>query len=105
MADKEERILIARSRDYTLTDTDKGKLFEGNISPHCANVFTRQEAIERIAKANWIATVCAKNQCVPFDITKEQWDEEWEKLRIDYKKVYYAGAEAALDALLGDSND
>ena len=51
MADKEERILIARSIDYTLTDTDKGELFEGKIAPHCANVFTRQEAIERIAKA------------------------------------------------------
>ena len=51
MADKEERILIARSSDYTLTDTDKGELFEGKIAPHCANVFTRQEAIERMAKA------------------------------------------------------
>ena len=51
MADKEERILIARSSDYTLTDTDKGELFEGKIAPHCANVFTRQEAIDRMAKA------------------------------------------------------
>ena len=51
MADKEERILIARSIDYTLTDTDKGELFEGKIAPHCANVFTRQDAIERMAKA------------------------------------------------------
>lgn len=51
MAEKEERILIARSTDYTLTDTDKGELFEGKIAPHCANVFTRQEAIERMAKA------------------------------------------------------
>ena len=51
MADKEERILIARSTDYTITDTDKGELFEGKIAPHCANVMTRQEAIERMAKA------------------------------------------------------
>lgn len=51
MADKEERILIARSSDYTLTDTDKGELFEGKIAPHCANVFTRQEAIEKISHA------------------------------------------------------
>lgn len=50
MAEKEERILIARSTDYTITDTDKGALFEGKIAPHCANVFTRQEAIERMAK-------------------------------------------------------
>ena len=51
MADKEERILIARSTDYTITDTDEGALFDGKIAPHCANVFTRQEAIERMAKA------------------------------------------------------
>lgn len=71
-----------------------------DMCKQCSLGMTRQEAIERMAKANWIATVCAKNQCVPVDITKEQWDEEWEKLRIDYKKVYYAGAEAALNALL-----
>ena len=56
MADKEERILIARSTDYTITDTDEGALFDGKIAPHCANVFTRQEAIERMAKA-----ICASN--------------------------------------------
>lgn len=28
MAEKEERILIARSSDYTLTDTDKGELLK-----------------------------------------------------------------------------
>jgi hypothetical protein len=49
MAEKEERILIARSTDYTITDTDKGKLFEGKIKPHCAIVMTRAEAIERMA--------------------------------------------------------
>lgn len=51
MAEKEERILIARSTDYILTDTYKGELFEGKIEPHCANVFTRQEAIKHMAKA------------------------------------------------------
>lgn len=51
MAEKEERILIARSTDYTITDTDKGARFDGKIAPHCANVFTRKEAIERMAKA------------------------------------------------------
>ena len=51
MAEKEERILIARSTDYTITDTDEGALFDCNIAPHCANVFTRQEAIERMEKA------------------------------------------------------
>lgn len=51
MAEKEERILVARSTDYTITDTAEGELFEGKIAPHCANVMTRQEAIEKIAKA------------------------------------------------------
>lgn len=51
MADKEERILIARSTDYTITDTDEGALFDGKIAPHCANVMTREQAIERMAKA------------------------------------------------------
>jgi len=97
----EERILIARSTDYTINDTKDGALFEGKIAPHNANIFTRQEAIEKMARAGWIATVCAKNQCAPTDVTKEQWDKEWDKLRKDYKKVYYAGAEAELNALLG----
>ena len=51
MAENEERILIARSTDYTITDTAEGALFDGKIAPHCANVMTRQEAIKRIAKA------------------------------------------------------
>lgn len=51
MVEKEERILIARSTDYTISDTKDGALFEGKIAPHNANVYTRQEAIERMAKA------------------------------------------------------
>lgn len=51
MAEKEERILVARSTDYTITDTDKGELFEGKIAPHCANVFTHQEAIRKMCDA------------------------------------------------------
>ena len=93
MAEKEDYIVISKK------DFDDKK---GHYVTHLAKQMGRQEAIEKMAKANWIATVCAKNQCVPVDITKEQWDEEWEKLRIDYKKVYYAGAEAALNALLED---
>ena len=93
MAEKEERILVLKATE----DDFIYKHFNGK------GFIPRQEATEKIAKADWIATVCAKNQCVPVDITKEQWDEEWEKLRIDYKKVYYAGAEAALNALLGET--
>ena len=84
MAEKEERILIARSSDYTLTDTDKGALFEGKIAPHCANVFTRQEAIEKMAKA-----FCETGAPNTWGLVEEH-----------YKKFCLAGAEAALNALL-----
>lgn len=90
MAEKEQRILCIET-DEKIVECGYGDFY---------STISRKESIERMAKANWIATVCAKNQCVPADITKEQWDEEWKKLRIDYKKVYYAGAEAALNALL-----
>ena len=65
MADKEERILIARSTDYTITDTDEGALFDGKIAPHCANVFTRQEVIERMAKAIYTFEIvaCSHDEC------------------------------------------
>lgn len=82
MAEKEERILVARSTDYTITDTDKGELFEGKIAPHCANVFTRQEAIERMAKA----------------ISKAFLDDKGNPQGATDKEL----AEAALNALLGE---
>lgn len=85
MAEKEERILIARSTYYTLTDTDKGELFEGKIAPHCANVFTRQEAIERMAKA------LAFKQGKTF-VNKNQWELVMMGCRFE--------AEEALNALL-----
>lgn len=47
----EERIMICSSTDYTITETDKGDLFEGKIEPHNANVFTRTEAIDRMELA------------------------------------------------------
>ena len=88
MADKEERILIARSSDYTLTDTDKGELFEGKIAPHCANVFTRQEAIERMAKS-----LFKVDNVLALDI-------KWSQLKKRKQLVYKEFAEAALNALL-----
>lgn len=88
MAEREERILIARSTDYTLTDTDKGELFEGKIAPHCANVFVRTEAIERMTVA-----MC-KFDCTDNEIACENCNE-WEK----YDKCESL-AEAALNALL-----
>lgn len=89
MAEKEERILIARSTDYTLTDTDKGELFEGKIAPHCANVFTRQEAIERI---NHAICVEVHGNCDKCDKKKYNLGYPCN----DYKRY----AEAALNALL-----
>ena len=91
MADKEERILIARSSDYTLTDTDKGELFEGKIAPHCANVFTRQEAIEKMAKGIFTQIWGLPNN--RFDLAKSS-------VKVRNRKL----AEAALNELL-ESND
>ena len=88
MEEKEERILIARSSDYTLTDTDKGELFEGKIAPHCANVFTRQEAIERMAKA-----IFKRDSVLALDIGFENLIEQ-------KQNVYRDFAEIALNALL-----
>ena len=88
MEEKEERILIARSSDYTLTDTDKGELFEGKIAPHCANVFTRQDAIERMAKA-----IFKRDSVLALDIGFENLIEQ-------KQNVYRDFAEIALNALL-----
>lgn len=96
MADKEERILIARSTDYTITDTDKGALFDGKIAPHCANVMTRQEAINRMAKE-----ICKQTnyQCSVCEVgNNKEKCEEW--IVFQYKTQ----AEAALNALLEDNN-
>lgn len=92
MAEKEERILIARSTDYTITDTDKGALFEGKIAPHCANVFTRQEAIERMAKAICSAWGIGTCQSCAFKGNGSMCQDF-----IDAKKEL---TEAALNALL-----
>ena len=94
MTEKEERILIARSTDYTLTDTDKGELFEGKIAPHCANVFTRQEAIERMAKE-------IARQYDPRKPKKEEYEKVWkQELFPATKKYYLKQAECVLNALL-----
>lgn len=107
MEDKEERILclkvdykpfvyLPNPRDYKVPEDIYKIIIGGSM--------TKQEAIEIMAKANWIAVVCAKNQLVPTGVSKEEWDAEWAKLRSDYKKVYYSGAKAALNALLEGGN-
>ena len=98
MADKEERILIARSIDYTLTDTDKGELFEGKIAPHCANVFTRQDAIERMAKA-----IC-RTYGEDCETCRFNGNEKGCKRYLEFQN-YIAMAEAALNELLEGHND
>ena len=80
----EERIMICSSTDYTITETDKGDLFEGKIEPHKANVFTRTEAIERMAKA-----ICNMGD-----------EETWGRVDDNYKHYCTAQAEWALNALL-----
>lgn len=97
MADKEERILIARSSDYTLTDTDKGELFEGKIAPHCANVMTRQEAINRMAKA-----LC-RTYGEDCETCRFNGNEKGCKRYLEFQN-YIAMAEAALNELLEANN-
>lgn len=104
MADKEERILclkvdykpfvyLPNPRDYKVPDDIYKIIIGGSM--------TKQVAVEKMAKANWMAVVCAKNQIVPTDVSKEEWDAEWDKLKKSFKKVYYSGAEASLETLLG----
>lgn len=81
----EERILITR-------------LYDGKPT-NAVNV-PRKKAVEIMAKADWQATVCAKSGHAINEIPQDEWDKEWEKLRADYKKIYYAGAEHALNAVL-----
>ena len=93
MTDKEERILIARSTDYTITDTDEGALFDGKIAPHCANVMTRQEVIERMAKA-----IFKRDSVLALDIGFENLIEQ-------KQNVYRDFAEIALNALLEENTN
>lgn len=131
MADNEERILITKvsgnCRNLRIIDEDCEYGSEGlycAANPHskewekiskntCKKCkrekfligIPRKEAIEIMAKANWIAVVCAKNQIVPVNVSKEEWDTEWNKLSKSFKKVYLAGAEGSLNALLGVDDD
>lgn len=93
MDNKEEKIAIVKSPCYI---HNKKTVFK--------NAMTRADAVERMAKANWISVVCAKNKCTPDSFSQKEWDAGWIKLPKPYKKVYFAGAESALDALLGGKN-
>lgn len=95
MADKEERILIARSTDYTITDTDEGALFDGKIAPHCANVMTREQAIEKMAK------VICRTYGEDCETCRFNGNEKGCKRYLEFSN-YIAMAEAALNALLED---
>ena len=92
MAEKEERILIARSTDYTISDTKDGALFEGKIAPHNANVFSRQEAIERMAKA-----MCVRDNGISCD---ECIYKNSNNCKTTLENWFIEDAEAALNALL-----
>lgn len=82
----EERIMICSSTDYTITETDKGDLFNGKIEPHNANVFTRTEAIEKMAKKRFEA----------------EYGKRWEETTDEYKGYFLKTAETMLNALLGE---
>lgn len=84
-APAEERIIITRMYEE---------------KPIRAVNLSLSDAIEIVAKADWQATVCAKNGHSVNEIPQDKWNEEWKKLRADYKKIYRAGAENALKALL-----
>ena len=124
MADKEERILITKCSShchalrvsYDPFDGDDGMYCDKSgkwiriTEKDCAKCknpvlagITRADAVERMAKANWITVVCLKNKCTPESVSQKEWDSEWNKLSKPYKKVYFAGAEAALNALLEDN--
>ena len=91
MAEKEERILIARSTDYTITDTEAGALFDGKIAPHCANVMTREQAIEKMAKVMCHSPFESCEGCI-VQKKKQACKQALEGMK--------ALAEAALNALL-----
>ena len=86
----EERIVMFASVDYNMETVIDGKnsevKFECKIEPHNANVFTRAEAIERIAKA-----ICNMGD-----------EETWGRVDDNYKHYCTTQAEWALNALLGE---
>jgi hypothetical protein len=101
MAEKEQRILIDVINPgincvYRLDNDPKGQSLckhNGNMEPvtakecrHCDEGMTRQEAIEKMAKA-----FCETGAPNTWGLVEEH-----------YKKFCLAGAEAALNALLGD---
>lgn len=95
MAEIEERILIARSTDYTIIDTKDGALFEGKIAPHNANVYTPQEVIERMGKA--IRKKLFKNEGPTQKIKEEGLEQDYNRY-VDF--MCECIAESALNALL-----
>jgi len=89
----EERLCLFTSVDYTISDTKDGVSFEGKIAPHKANIFTRAEAIKKMAKSLYTHTWKSKTPMVRV--------QNWEIGVTDQNKKKYLGlAEAALNALL-----
>ena len=71
-------------------------------SPVLAGI-TRAEAVEIMAKEIFKAEICEGSgfNVKPSDFDPKDWHKKWVNLRTDKKRIYYAVAEAALDALLG----
>lgn len=80
MAEKDERIEISK---YDLSNTE----WNGDCQIDIDKVYTRQEAIERMAKALYVH----QYQNMP---------PRWEDDDNGYREIYLKRAEAALNALL-----
>lgn len=90
MADKEERIFVFTTKKYTIKETNEdGVIVDGSIDKDKAQIYTRKEAIEKMAKAifEWQRPGCRGD--VPIE---DVWNNEQE----GYEKL----AEVALNALL-----
>lgn len=74
-----------------------------NTCKVCNAGMTRAEAVERMAREIFKAEICEGSgfNVKPSDFDPKDWNKKWDNLSIDKKRIYYAAAEAALDALLG----
>lgn len=84
MAEKEERIVIKKQINYHPP-------YGGWCGDGKEIVLTRQEAIEKMAKALHKESTRISNM-----------EKDFDKLPADWRKSFYNYAEAALNALLGD---
>ena len=78
-------------KPLTVKNIDEGALFDGKIAPHCANVMTREQAIEKMAKVMCHSPFESCEGCI-VQKKKQACKQALEGMK--------ALAEAALNALL-----